>query len=107
MESRLFLILLAKSRKTLEQSDPEMRLSLGQLADLYVRNRAVFGSCIPKVYENLFKQLNEYRTVSVHPKQFKVDKKTADAVFNLTLAFLLDEACAPPRKKGRAASSTK
>ena len=101
LESRLFQILKRRSKKTLKGINPALRFTLGALADAYLRNKSAFGNCIPKRHEHLLKHINEYRIISAHPKQFKVDKKTADGIFNFTLAFLLDEECEPPKKKGR------
>lgn len=101
LEGRLFQILKLRSKKTLEALNPALRFTLGGLADAYLGNKSAFGNCIPKRHEHLLKHINEYRIVSAHPKQFKVDKKTADGIFNFTLAFLLDKECEPPKKKGR------
>ncbi len=101
LEGRLFQILKLRSKKTLEGINSSLRFTLGALADAYLSNKGAFGNCIPKRHEHLLKHINEYRIISAHPKQFKVDKKTADGIFNFTLAFLLDEECEPPKKKGR------
>ena len=101
LESRLFLILKRRSKKTLESINPRLRFTLGQLADAYLKNKSAFKNCIPPYYEHLLKLVNQYRIFSAHPKRFNVDRKTADGIFNFTLDFLLDKECEPPKKKGR------
>lgn len=101
IESRLFLILRRRNKQLLTSINKDLRFTFGALADAYLRNKPEFNNCIPKRHEHLLKHINEYRIVSAHPKQFNVDQKTTDGIFNFALAFLLDEECKPPKKRGR------
>jgi hypothetical protein len=100
LESRLFKILNRKSKRTLVSIRPDLIFTLGNLADAYLNNKQKFGNCIPNRHEHLLKLVNSFRIVSAHPKQYEVDKNTTEAVFNLTLNFLLDQECMPLRKPG-------
>ena len=99
LESRLFFLLKRRSKKTLEAIKPDLKFTLGHLADIYLNNKGKFKNFIPLQHEHLLKLINQYRIISAHPKQFKVDKKTADAIFNFTLSFLLDEGCKLPKPR--------
>lgn len=99
LESRLFFTLKNRSKKTLKAIKPDLKFTLGHLADIYLNNKGKFKNFIPLQHEHLLKLINQYRIISAHPKQFKVDQKTADAIFNFTLSFLLDERCKLPKPR--------
>jgi len=92
-ERRLFSLLREKNEKKLRKSNRKLKFTLGMLTNVYLEDKSAFDDCIPKKHEPLLKLINEYRIVSAHPRQFQVDRKTADGILNFTLAFLLDEEC--------------
>ena len=92
-EHRLYSLLRERNEEKLKNSDRKLKFTLGTLTSIYLNDKSAFDNCIPKKHEPLLKLINEYRIVSAHPKQFQVDRITADGIFNFTLAFLLDEEC--------------
>ncbi len=102
LEKRLFGILKSRNTKFLKQNRPNLRFSLGELIGVYINNKKRFQTCIPHRHDNLLTLINDYRIISAHSKQFDLDRATADAIFNLTLKFLIDDDCQPVvRKKKR------
>jgi hypothetical protein len=98
LEKRLFSILKSRNTKFLKQSNADLRFSLGGLIGLYIKNKSEFKTCIPYRHDNLMTLVNDYRIISAHSKQLDIDRATADAVFNLTLKFMVDDECRPVRR---------
>jgi hypothetical protein len=99
LEKRLFMILKSRNTKFMKQYRASLRFSLGELIGLYIDNKKSFHSCIPHRHDNLLTLVNDYRIISAHSKQFDLDSPTADAIFNLTLKFLIDDECHPVSRK--------
>jgi len=99
LEKRLFTILKSRNTKFLKQTKSNLRFSLGELIGVYIDNKKRFQICIPHRHDNLLTLVNDYRIISAHSKQFDIDRATADAIFNLTLKFLIDDDCRPINRK--------
>ncbi|MFX1563783.1 MAG: hypothetical protein ACFFDP_10825 [Promethearchaeota archaeon] len=100
LESRLLLILRRRNTKYLQTIDRNLRFTFGQLINTYLQHPHRFHNCIPHRHQKLLELVNSYRTISAHPKGILVDVNTADAVFNLTMKFLIDDDCQPPKRRG-------
>jgi hypothetical protein len=98
LEKRLFTILKSRNTKFLEQRKSDLRFSLGELIGLYIDNKSKFNTCIPHRHDNLLTLVNDYRIISAHSKQFDIDRATTNAIFNLTLKFMVDDECRPVRR---------
>ena len=98
LEKRLFAVLKSRNTKFLVQRKTNLRFSLGELIGLYIDNKSKFKTCIPRRHDNLLTLVNDYRIISAHSKQFDIDRATADAIFNLTLKFMVDDECRPVRR---------
>lgn len=98
LEKRLFEILKSRNSAFMESARKDLQFTLGQLVGLYIQNKKEFNECIPAKHDNLMGLVSDYRIISVHAKQSDVDRTTADAIFNLTLKFLMDDECRPIRR---------
>lgn len=89
IESRLFRLMSGvkpDKKKYFEE------LTLGKLIGDYRKNRDEYARLIPelKKHEELLSLFNRYRIPAVHPKNEKINKRTAESILNLTFEFLLD-----------------
>ncbi|MFX1563898.1 MAG: hypothetical protein ACFFDP_11405 [Promethearchaeota archaeon] len=91
MESRLWRILDSRNPEVLKKVRGYPKLTFGALSRAYLDDKGSFGSCIPNKYEGLLVTVNSYRNISAHAKEEEVLRREADALFNLTLTFLIDE----------------
>ena len=98
LEKRLFAILKSRNTKFLKDIKTNLEFSFGRLIGLYINNKSTFKTCIPSRHDSLLTLVNDYRIISVHSKQRDIDRATADAVFNLTLKFMVDDECRPVRR---------
>jgi hypothetical protein len=98
IERRLFVILKSRNTKFMRERRSDLKFTLGSLVGLYLDNKKKFYSCIPGRHDYLLKLVNEYRIISAHSKQQKLDKSTTNAMLTLTIKFLVDEKCQPVRR---------
>ena len=86
IEFRLLSLMMSKS--------PDSKLSeltLGLLIREYLDNQEKYGRVIPKNHKHLLEHCNVYRVFSVHPKQQKITRASANSIINMTFGFLLDD----------------
>lgn len=100
LEKRLFVILTRRNRQFLIEKSQHLRFMFGQLIEVYVKSPHEFNDCIPKEHVKLLELINTYRIPSAHAKEFSPKPQDASAVFDLTMSFLLDNKCQPPKKRG-------
>jgi len=86
---KLMSIVSPESKRTLE------RKTLGGLIGEYTKNRDKYNDVVPEKHEPLLDLCNTYRIFSVHPKKQRIPATVATSIFNLAMAFLMDQDAQP------------